>query len=98
MMMKDQAFRKNNNFEVALDKLDKSQLAAVLSEQENIVIRAGAGSGKTNTLITAIANYRYENLNDRICAITYTRAARAEMEERLRSMGVYDIEVTTIHV
>lgn len=98
MMMKDQAFRKNNNFEVALDKLDKSQLAAVLSEQENIVIRAGAGSGKTNTLITAIANYRYENLNDRICAITYTRAARAEMEERLREMGVYDIEVTTIHV
>lgn len=98
MMNGQQGFRKNNNFEVALDKLDKSQLAAVLCEQDNIVIRAGAGSGKTNTLITAIANYRYENLNDRICAITYTRAARAEMEERLRSMGVYDIEVTTIHV
>ena len=52
----------------------------------------------TNTLITAVANYRYENINDRICAITYTRAARAEMEERLHAMGIFDVEVTTIHV
>ena len=57
-----------------------------------------AGSGKTSTLITAIAAYRYERLNDRICAITYTRAARAEMEERLHTMGIFDVEVTTIHV
>lgn len=91
-------FTKNNDYKFALDKLDDSQSSAVLSEQENIVIKAGAGSGKTSTLITAVANYRYENLNDRICAITYTRAARAEMETRLREMGVYDVEVTTIHV
>ncbi len=52
----------------------------------------------TKSLIAAIAAYRYENLNDRICAITYTRAARAEMEQRLQDMGIYDVEVTTIHV
>ena len=52
----------------------------------------------TTTLINAIANHRFNYLNDRICAITYTRAARAEMEDRLRSMGIYDVEVTTIHV
>lgn len=88
----------NKDFEIALDKLDTSQSAAVTAAEENVVIRASAGSGKTSTLITAVANYRYEHINDRICAITYTRAARAEMENRLREMGIFDVEVTTIHV
>lgn len=99
--MEQQAFKikvQNDNFNVNLNKLDESQRTAVESKAQNIVIRASAGSGKTNTLITAIAAYRYEFINDRICAITYTRAARAEMEERLRSMGIFDVEVTTIHV
>ena len=97
----DQAFKirqQNENFEVNFNKLDESQRAAVEASEDNVVIRASAGSGKTSTLITAIAAYRYERLNDRICAITYTRAARAEMEERLHSMGIFDVEVTTIHV
>lgn len=97
----EQAFRalpKNENFEVNFNKLDNTQRAAVQSESNNVVIRASAGSGKTSTLITAIAAYRYERLNDRICAITYTRAACAEMKERLHIMGIYDVEVDTIHV
>ena len=79
-------------------KLDDSQSAAVQSDGSNILIKAPAGSGKTLSLISAVANYRYENLADRICAITFTRAARAEMEQRLQEMGVFDVEVTTIHV
>lgn len=99
--MVEQAFGtrvRNENFEVNLNKLDNSQRAAIEANSDNIVIRASAGSGKTSTLITAIAAHRYENLADRICAITYTRAARAEMEERLHAMGIFDVEVTTIHV
>ena len=99
--MVEQAFKlktKNESFEVNFNKLDESQRAAVEADGANVVIRAAAGSGKTSTLITAIAAYRYERLNDRICAITYTRAARAEMEERLHTMGIFDVEVTTIHV
>jgi DNA helicase-2/ATP-dependent DNA helicase PcrA len=88
----------NKDFEANLNRLDDSQSAAVTSDADHVVIRAAAGSGKTSTLITAIANYRYEHINDRICAITYTRAARAEMETRLRNMGIYDVEVSTIHV
>lgn len=93
-----EAIKKNNNFELDLSSLDESQYAAVTSEEHNVLLRASAGSGKTKSLIAAIAAYRYENLNDRICAITYTRAARAEMEQRLQDMGIYDVEVTTIHV
>ena len=86
------------SYEKSLSKLDEFQRAAAESEAENIVIRAPAGSGKTSSLISAVCAYRYNNLNDRICAITYTRAARAEMEERLAEMGVTDVRVTTIHV
>jgi superfamily I DNA/RNA helicase len=82
----------------SLEGLDKFQSEAVTSDAGNVLLRAPAGSGKTKSVIAAIAAYRYEHLNDRICAITYTRAARAEMEARLQELGVRDVEVTTIHV
>lgn len=88
----------NNDEGVDLSKLDDTQAAAVTSRAQKVVLRAPAGSGKTTSIINAIVQYRYENLNDRICAITYTRAARAEMEARLQEYGIYDVEVTTIHV
>ena len=91
--------RRANNLETLdLSYLDDSQAEVVASSANNVLIRAAAGSGKTRTLMAAIAKHRYDHLNDRICAITYTRAARAEMEARLKEMGIYDIEVTTIHV
>ena len=89
---------KGSIFDLKLDSLDASQLKAVTSDKENILLRAPAGSGKTTSLINGIAAYRYNYMMDRICAITYTRAARAEMEERLKEMGIHDVEVTTIHV
>jgi len=92
------SINKENNFELKLDELDPAQYAVVTSNKENILLRAPAGSGKTLSLINAIANYRYNYINDRICAITYTRAAREEMEKRLNEMGIHDVEVTTIHV
>lgn len=87
-----------DNYQNKIDNLDSSQSQAVFADADNVVIKAPAGSGKTHTLLAAVANYRYEHLNDRICAITFTRAARQEMEVRLREMGIYDVEVTTIHV
>lgn len=84
-----------------LDKLDSTQRLAVESvvneDESNIIIQANAGSGKTFTLTTAIGNYRYEYINDSICAITFTRAAKAEMEDRLHQLSIYDVEVATIH-
>ena len=93
-----QKFQKNNQIILDFDSLDESQYKAVISDASNILLRAAAGAGKTKTLINAIAAYRYEYVNDHICAITYTRAARAEMEARLQEMGIYDVDVTTIHV
>ena len=78
--------------------LDNSQYEVVTNESPEVLLRAPAGSGKTTTIIAAVVDYRLKHPNDRICAITYTRAAREEMEQRLMSMGVTDVEVTTIHV
>lgn len=84
-----------------LDMLDDTQRLAVESvvneNEQNVVIQANAGSGKTLTLTMAIGNYRYEYINDSIVAITFTRAAKAEMETRLHQMGIYDVDVATIH-
>lgn len=88
----------NKEYVVDLSKLDQSQEGAVTSEEPEIVIRAPAGSGKTYCLTNSIAKYKYDHVNDKVCAITFTRAARAEMKSRLDEMGIYDVEVTTIHV
>ena len=82
-----------------LDGLDDSQYDAIVNAgDDNVLLRAPAGSGKTTSIIAAVIDYRKRNPKDHICAITYTRAARAEMQNRLMTMGVYDVEVSTIHV
>lgn len=88
----------NKEYDVDFQELDDSQRGPVFSEDADILIRAPAGSGKTKCAISAIAKYKYDHVNDRVCAITFTRAARAEMSARLNEMGLYDVEVTTIHV
>lgn len=87
----------DNALEKSLAQLDLQQRLAATDDAAKIVVEAPAGSGKTSCLIAAIANYRYEHLNDKISAITYTRAARTELEERLKLLGVFDVEVATIH-
>lgn len=41
-----EAFKRNNNFKLNIDSLDDSQAAAVTSEEDKILLRASAGSGK----------------------------------------------------
>ncbi|WP_339248103.1 UvrD-helicase domain-containing protein [Paenibacillus sp. FSL R10-2796] len=65
--------------------LNEEQASAVTSDSDEILMRAGAGTGKTRTLTHRIAHL---NLNHRvgassIVAITFTRAAAKEMKDRL---------------
>jgi DNA helicase-2/ATP-dependent DNA helicase PcrA len=63
-----------------------------------IVILAGPGTGKTLTLVTRIA-YRVRSgyvLPERILAVTFTRAATAEMRARLAQFGVRGVDVRTL--
>lgn len=84
-----------------LEGLDQYQ-KQIVTTKENSLIIAGAGSGKTRTLIKKII-YLIEILNkspENILAITFTRAGKEEMQERLISeIGEKAklVEIRTIH-
>lgn len=79
--------------------LDKQQRIAVVTDEENILVVAGAGSGKTLT-ISAKVKYLVENLNippEDILLITFTKKAAEEMEIRIKDKLGIDIKVKTFH-
>ena len=76
--------------EEILEGLDADQRAAVTAVPGVVVVRAGAGSGKTTVLTRRIA-WRVASGTaspDRVLAITFTRQAASEMRTRLRGMGI----------
>ena len=70
--------------------LDPDQLSAVTAPVGVVVVRAGAGSGKTTVLTRRIA-WRVASGTaspDHTLAITFTRQAATEMRTRLRRFGI----------
>src|SRR5437899_480559 len=72
-------------------KFNDSQRHA-LDTRRNLAVRANAGSGKTSVLVERIAQLLAQSWDDKksldlnqIVAITFTRKAAAELEDRLRS-------------
>lgn len=80
--------------------LSKEQDAIVHSDSNNIIVAAGAGSGKTRVLIERIKYLLNEKQVDpsNIVAITFTNMAADEMRERLCEVkGIGDAFIGTIH-
>ena len=72
--------------------LDDQQRAAVTATELPLLVLAGAGSGKTRVLTRRIAWRCATGLDDprRLLALTFTRAAAAELQTRLRLLGLRD--------
>lgn len=70
--------------------LNKQQLKAVNSNSKNILCLAGAGTGKTHTMIQRIVKQvRDDNIDPRsILVLTFTNAAAREMKERYLSHNI----------
>ena len=70
--------------------LNTEQRDAVTSDAQKLVIRAGAGSGKTRVLTRRIAYGATNDLLDprRVLALTFTRKAAGELNHRLRQLGL----------
>ncbi|MGE3609472.1 MAG: ATP-dependent helicase [Bacteriovoracaceae bacterium] len=85
-----------------LDFLNQSQRDAVLITDGPVMILAGAGSGKTRTLVARI-QYLLEEKNIspfQILAVTFSNKAAREMRERLShntQINVGALQVTTFH-
>ena len=68
-----------------LFKLNEKQRTAALERGRDVVVTAGAGSGKTSTLVARYACLLAEGVSPRrIVAITFTKKAAMEMRSRVR--------------
>jgi superfamily I DNA/RNA helicase len=79
-----------NEHDSFLGHLNLEQRKAVISNHDNILCIAGAGSGKTTVLTKRIEFLvkKKEVEAKKILAITFTRKARVEMQGRLKVLGV----------
>ena len=85
-----------------LDELNQQQLEAVTSDPCNLLVLAGAGSGKTRVLVSRIAwllqNFDISPFN--ILAVTFTNKAANQMRTRLNDIlnfDPYNMWVGTFH-
>ena len=83
-----------------LEGLDDEQRAAVTSDAMPLVVLAPAGSGKTRVLTRRIAHRIVTGAADprHVLALTFTRKAAAELDDRLRRLGLRgDVAAGTFH-
>ncbi len=70
-------------------KWSADQQSVIDARDENVLVAAAAGSGKTAVLVERIVNRITDERNpidiDRIVVVTFTKAAAAEMRERILS-------------
>ncbi len=71
-----------------LDELTPAQREAVTSDGSNILVSAGAGSGKTQVLTTRVVYFVKEKHYklDQFLILTFTKLAAGEMKKRIREM------------
>lgn len=71
-----------------MTSLTEQQTRAVVSVDRNVLVSAGAGSGKTHVLVERYIELLRKNAEmsvSNIVAVTYTRKAAAEMRSRLKA-------------
>lgn len=80
-------------------QLDEQQLSCIVKPLKNHLVVAGAGSGKTTTIIGKI-KYLLDMQNyspERILVLSYTNVSAKEMSERIKKETGKNIDAMTFH-
>ena len=77
-----------------MPKWTDEQLDAITHDNSNIIVSAGAGSGKTAVLSERVLEKLKKGINvDELLILTFTNAAAHEMKERIRNKISEHIEL-----
>ena len=79
--------------------LDKEQQNIVLDDSNHLLVVAGAGSGKTLTILGKIyylIKYKFVNPNEIIC-ISFTRASANDLKNKIKREFDIEMDVYTFH-
>lgn len=79
--------------------LTDRQVEAVLRDEDNVLVVAGAGTGKTSAVVAKVAFLvrSGEVGPDKVLALAFARKAAGEMAERVAAVTGSDVEVRTFH-
>lgn len=79
--------------------LDAQQMECIVKNPRNQLVIAGAGTGKTTTIIGKVKFLLGSHLcsEDEICVLSFTNAAATEMGQRLYAQTNAKIHVSTFH-
>lgn len=79
--------------------LDTQQMECIVKNPKNQLVIAGAGTGKTTTIIGKVKFLLGNKMchEDEICVLSFTKAAATEMENRLYAQTNVPIHVSTFH-
>jgi DNA helicase-2/ATP-dependent DNA helicase PcrA len=82
-----------------LTGLDPEQLAAVQAPRGPVCVLAGAGTGKTRTIVHRVAQLIHSGhvAAGQVLAVTFTARAAGELRTRLRTLGVHGAQARTFH-
>ncbi|MBC9944479.1 ATP-dependent helicase [Leucobacter sp. cx-328] len=85
--------------DAVLAGLDPDQRAIAETLAGPVVVRAGAGTGKTRAITHRIAYGVRTGVYapDRVLAVTFTRKAAGELQGRLRDLGADGVKARTFH-
>ncbi|MBL7051831.1 MAG: exodeoxyribonuclease V subunit gamma [Nanoarchaeota archaeon] len=88
-----------NNFDFFLNIFNDEQKKAIVSQKKVILCIAGAGTGKTTVLTKRIEFLlKFRDVDPKkVLAITFTRKARIEMQDRLSALGYSNVNVETFN-
>ena len=85
--------------EVERRKLDEQQMACIVKDTHNHLVIAGAGTGKTTTVVGKI-KYLLKSKKckpEEILVLSFTNASASEMSERINKETGCQIEASTFH-